>query len=168
MQPMQPCDQFKDLHGELITAEHSALNLILSAQICKSATDQLIKALLKFLCHSDLSSRTEMKMVVQQNKGQSRDTAAALRWLSTQQNLLPACTFSGQGKITLSTLSWQNDRGSFNGFLRDHWSFSPSLISVLPAKGAIIGRTQTQIVFSWIDKTTKIPSLFILEPVNTL
>lgn len=105
MQPMQPCDQFKDLHGELITAEHSALNLILSAQICKSATDQLIKALLKFLCHSDLSSRTEMKMVVQQNKGQSRDTAAALRWLSTQQNLLPACTFSGQGKITLSTLS---------------------------------------------------------------
>lgn len=71
MQPVQPCDQFKDLHGELITAEHSALNLILPGQIYKSATDQLIKALLKFLCHSDLSSRTEMKMVVQQNKGQS-------------------------------------------------------------------------------------------------
>lgn len=125
----------------LMTAEHFALKLILSAHICKSATDQLIKALLKFLCHSDLSSRTEMKTVLQ-NKGQSWDMMAAVCWLSTQQNLLQTCTFSRQGKITLSILSWQNDRGSFNGFLRDHWSFSPSLISVLPAKGDIIGSTQ--------------------------
>lgn len=117
---------------------------------------------------SALFTRTGTKTVLQQNKGQSRDRTAALCWLSTQQNLLPACTFSGPGKITLSTLSWQNDRGSFNGFLRDHWSFSPSLISVLPAKGDIIGSTQTQIVFSWIDNTTKNSSLLILEPVNTL
>lgn len=50
MQQTQTFDQLKDLHGELTAADHFALKLILSAQICKSATDQLIKAPLKFLC----------------------------------------------------------------------------------------------------------------------
>lgn len=36
-QQIQIVDQLKDLHGELIAAEHFALKLILSAQICKSA-----------------------------------------------------------------------------------------------------------------------------------
>lgn len=108
------------MRGELMAAKYFGLKLIPSAQICKSPTDPLIKALLKLLCRGDVSSRTDMKTVLQWNKGQSRDAMAAVRWLSTQQNLLPACTFSGQGKITLSTLSCQNDGGSFNGFLRDH------------------------------------------------
>lgn len=50
MQQTQTFDQLKDLHGELTAADLVALKLILSAHICKSATDQLIKAPLKFLC----------------------------------------------------------------------------------------------------------------------
>lgn len=36
-QQKQIADQLKDLHGELIAAEHFPLKLTLSSQICKSA-----------------------------------------------------------------------------------------------------------------------------------
>lgn len=118
--------------------------------IYKTTTATDIKGPLKLHCHSDLSTRTDTKTVLRRNKERSWNQAATVRRLSTSQRLLPAESFFSQrGKITLSTLCWQNDRDSFNHF--------PSRISEVSAhflifsmKGDRMGSKQVQIVFSHI------------------
>lgn len=157
-QQLQIVDQLKDLHGELIAAEHFALKLILSAQIRKSArsADQSSSevALPQQLI---LQDRTEDGSPGEQRPELRHDICRPLA-------IDPAEPFTGvhlfwEGKKRSNTKPDKMTEGALMAFSGITEVSGPLLSQLFLLK-------KTQIVSSWTDCTTKIPSRLIVKPVN--